>query len=111
MTDGAKEQVCGGNLLSGLTNVNGWFFEAPYPDGSPKSGEFRAFAFSKSMALPQQEKPLGLDEVSRLYPVEVHSACEILTVKLHLVIPPVLFPILEKSDLLAEGVENGQLDS
>ena len=59
----------------------------------------------------QQNQSLRLHEVPCLYSVEVHSAGQISTVKLHLVIARLLFPILGKGDLLAEGVEDGQLDS
>jgi hypothetical protein len=68
------------------------------------------FGYLRLLSL-QQNEPLRLHKVPCLYSVEVHSAGQISTVKLHLVIARLLFPILGKSDLLAEGIEDGQLDS
>ncbi len=40
--------------------------------------------------------------------IEVDAARQLAPVELHLVVPRFLLPVYEPSDLLAEGVENGE---
>jgi hypothetical protein len=58
--------------------------------------------------LLQESQLARLHERSRLYPVEVDTAGEICGLELNLMIPCFLFAILQKCDLLPEGVEDRQ---
>jgi hypothetical protein len=59
-----------------------------------------------SQLLAEQQEPPRLDKVSCPQPVEVHAARKPLPIQPDFVITSLLLSILEKLNLLTEGVEN-----